>query len=609
MDSLPPPRRSLAEVDAILTAPGAPTALEEKVIKGRRVRVYKHLSPSVRDFWLASQAFRDKEYIVYEQERLTYGETHARVAHLAALLHARGVKKGDRVAIAMRNLPEWPIAWWAAHTLGAVGVAVNAWLSPDAFVHCLTLTEPTVIVVDEEREKVLAERVDVLRRKGAKVLLSVRSKGRKGGAFERLEDALEGCEARSLPSVQVGPEDPATIFFTSGTTSLPKGVLSTQRQYMSNRFNTVFGGARCILRRGASLPVPSPDDPQKSVLLTVPLFHVMGNQSFLQLLTAIGGKIILMHKFSPSISASLCRSEGVTVVGGVPNMIQQVMDAIDSSPEGWKGLKIEGVSFGGGPASGRLAEETKKRLPAAGAGASQGYGLTEVNSVATGFAGEDYYRRPTSCGLPPPAISLKIIPPDASMPVSSAPPLPTGEVGEICIHGPNVAEGYYGDEEATRKAFDQEGWFRSGDLGYLDDEGFLYCVDRAKDIIIRSGENISSVAVEYAISQHPAVKEVAVVPVPCEVHGEQVAAAVILHPPSHPSSSSPCTSSTLISLVSRSLPRHCIPALITFPPEYASAEDGLPKNPTGKVLKAEVKKVVGKEWERLGLGRSARAKL
>ncbi|GAA5898914.1 hypothetical protein JCM6882_004029 [Rhodosporidiobolus microsporus] len=601
MDSLPQPKRTLKEVDALLTPPGSPTELEEKVIKGRRVRVYKNLSPSV---------FADKVYIVYENERLTYAEAHAKVAHVAALLHARGVRKGDRVAIAMRNLPEWPIAWWAAHSLGAVAVAVNAWLSPDAFFHCLSLTKPTAVFVDEEREKVLSGKIAKLRRLGAKVLFSVRSKSGAGDKFERLEDALPRCKERTLPSVRVDPEDPATVFFTSGTTSLPKGVLSTQRQYMSNRFNTIFGGARAVLRRGESLPVPSLDAPQKSVLLTVPLFHVMGNQSFLQLLTAIGGKVVLMHKFSAPSAAALLRSEGVTVVGGVPNMIQQVMDAIDQTPQGWEGLKVEGVSFGGGPASGRLAEETQKRLPPAGTGASQGYGLTEVNSVATGFAGEDYYRRPTSCGLAPPAVSLKIIPPDAPQPASAAPSLPVGEVGEICIHGPNVAEGYYGDEEATGKAFDKEGWFRSGDLGYLDADGFLYCVDRAKDIIIRSGENISSVAVEYAISQHPAVKEVAVVPVPCDVHGEQVAAAVVLHPSSHPSrAQGECTSSTLTALVASSLPKHCVPALVVFPAECNRADGELPKNPTGKVLKAEVKKVVGAEWEKSGLGRKVQAKL
>ncbi|GAA5863970.1 hypothetical protein JCM8547_005298 [Rhodosporidiobolus lusitaniae] len=627
--SIPPPKRTLAECDAILTAPGSPFEFVEQTIKGRRIRTYKNLPASARDLWAASSVHGNKEYIIYEHERLTYAQAHEKVARLAALFHERGVKKGGRVAIAMRNLPEWVFSWWALHTLGAVGVAVNAWLTPDAFLHCLALTEPTVVLVDVERARVLKGKTQGLREKGGRAFFVVRA-GREEGVmeeWERLEDALEGCKGTEVSKVEILPEDPATIFFTSGTTSYPKGVLSTQRQYMSNRFNTVIGGARALLRRGESLPTPeeAAKAPQKSVLLTVPLFHVIGNQSFLQLLTAIGGLVCLVHKFSPSSAAALIRKEGITTAGGVPNMVMQILDELDRSQEGWKGLRLEGVSYGGGPASERLPGMIRERLGrkeggGGTAGPSQGYGLTETNSVTTGLVAEDYYARPTSCGLPPPVIEVKIIDPSAPQPASSAPSLPRGRehVGEICIKGPNVVEGYYRDEEASRKAFDAEGWFRSGDLGYLDEEGFLYLVDRAKDIIIRSGENISSVLVENAILQHPTVKEVAVVPVKSEEHGEEVAAVVLLHPRSHPShlpstspspSLPPPTASGLAALVASQLPKHCTPSLVFLnPPEYAG-EEGVTKNATGKVLKEEVKKVVGREWERRGGGRRERAKL
>ncbi|BGP18940.1 hypothetical protein JCM10213_001961 [Rhodosporidiobolus nylandii] len=610
MTAITPPTRSLEEVDRLIAAAGSPFETEEKVIKGRRVQVYKNLPSSARDLWLASQAFADKEYLIYEKERLTYGGVHTRVSMLASLLHARGVKKGDRVAIAMRNLPEWVVAWWATHMLGAVAVAVNAWLSPEAFFHCLALVEPVAIFADEQRAKVLQPRVEELKQLGARSLFVVRAAATMQG-FERLEEALVKHEKMDVPKVQIEAEDPAVIFFTSGTTSMPKGVLSTQRQFMSNRWNTAVGGARAILRRGEDLPPPDPNAPQKSVLLSVPFFHVIGCQSFLQLLTAMGGKLVLMHKFSPAAAAALIRSEGISVAGGVPNMVMQIIDELDR--EGWEGLegKLEGFSYGGGPASDRLPGMARDRLKGSQAGASQGYGLTEVNSVATGVVGEDYYSRPTSCGLPPPAIQIKIISPSAPQPASAAPSLKTGEVGEICIFGPNVAEGYYRDEEATRKAFDAEGWFRSGDLGYLDDEGFLYIADRAKDIIIRSGENISSVQVENALFGHDAVREVAVVPVPCEMHGEQVAAVISLHPPLHPSRSPhspPCDEPALRALAAKQLPRHCVPAMIIFPQEYEGLE-GLPKNATGKVLKGEVKKVAKREWEKRGLGKRVRAKL
>ncbi|BGP29607.1 hypothetical protein JCM10296v2_001346 [Rhodotorula toruloides] len=604
MDYTPPlPERTVKETDDILSAPGSPFEWEEKCIGTRTVRVYKNLPPSVRDYWLqAASPFADKEYIVYEQERLTYADAHRRVLHLASLLHARGVRKGDRVAIAMRNIPEWIISWWACHMLGGIAVALNAWLPPSAFFHCISITSPTAILVDHERQDLLGEEgAGKLRDQGTKAVFVVRTREAKRG-FERLDEALEKHQVKELPKIEIKDEDPATIFFTSGTTSLPKGVLSTQRQYLSNRWNTAVGAARAFLRKGENIPAPDPSLPQRSLLLTVPLFHVMGNQSFLALLTAVGGKIVLMHKFVPRLAASLVLSESILAIGGIPNIVSQILDELDRL-NAWDRVKLEGLSYGGGPPSSRLPMESKKRLP--NASAAQGYGLSEVNSVATGFSGDDYIMRPTSCGLPPPVVQLRIIDPSSPQPASSAPALPAGTIGEVCIFGPNVAEGYWRDEESTRKAFDEEGWFRSGDLGYVDDEGFLYIADRAKDIIIRSGENISSVVVEDALFQHDAVKEVAVVAVPCEKHGEQVAAVVVLHPPSHPSRTSTAlpspTESNLQNLVSTRLPKHCIPAMILFPAQW-DTQEGLPKNATGKVLKNEVKAAARREWERRGLG-------
>ncbi|BGP05563.1 hypothetical protein JCM10049v2_001369 [Rhodotorula toruloides] len=604
MDYTPPlPKRTVQQTDAILSAPGSPFEWEVKRVGTRTVRVYKNLPPSIRDYWLqAASPFADKEYIVYEQERLTYADAHRRVLHLASLLHARGVRKGDRVAIAMRNIPEWIISWWACHMLGGIAVALNAWLPTSAFFHCISVTSPTAILVDHERQDLLGEEgAGKLRSQGTKAVFVVRTKEAKRG-FERLDEALERHEVKALPKIEIKDEDPATIFFTSGTTSLPKGVLSTQRQYLSNRWNTAVGAARAFLRKGENIPAPDPNAPQRSLLLTVPLFHVMGNQSFLALLTAVGGKIVLMHKFVPSLAASLVLSESILSIGGIPNIVSQILDELDRL-DAWDRVKLEGLSYGGGPPSSRLPQESKRRLP--NASAAQGYGLSEVNSVATGFSGDDYIMRPTSCGLPPPVVQLRIIDPSSPQPASAAPSLPTGTIGEVCIFGPNVAQGYWRDEESTRKAFDEEGWFRSGDLGYVDEEGFLYIADRAKDIIIRSGENISSVVVEDALFQHDAVKEVAVVAVPCEKHGEQVAAVVVLHPPSHPSRASttlpPPTEPDLQSLVASRLPKHCIPAMILFPSEW-DTQEGLPKNATGKVLKNDVKSVARREWERRGLG-------
>ncbi|GAA5894576.1 class I adenylate-forming enzyme family protein [Sporobolomyces salmoneus] len=584
--SAPPPqapKRTLDECHKILTGPGMPWEMENRVIKGRKVRVYKQLPPSVRDFWLATKAHGKKECIVYENERYSYEEAQTKVQHLASLFHQRGVRKGDRIAIAMRNLPEWIFTFFAAHSIGAVAVAVNAWLSPEALAHVLNLTQPSLAVVDEERATLFKRQLGSLSEGGCKSLIVVRARGQTPAGFERFEDALRSTPARPLPPIEILPEDPAILFLTSGTTSLPKAVLSTQRQFLTNRLNTSIASARSLLRQGLSLPAPDPNAEQRVALITIPLFHVMGCHSFLMLATAIGAKMILMHKFDAVKAAEIVEKEGVHTVGGVPHLVMQMYEQLDPN----KSTKLDGFSFGGGPAAARLPGDVKRKLK--NVSPAQGYGLTEVNSVATSVAGEDYVQHPLSCGLAAPTVDLKIIPVDSPDPVSKSPSLETGQVGEVCIFGCNVAEGYYNDEKSTQAAFEEDGWFRSGDVGYLDADGFLFITDRSKDMIIRSGENIASVSVENAIFQHDAVKEVAVVGMPDDLRGEEVVALCVPH---ESASSSPPTEEILQKLVISLLPKHCVPAMILF------SQTELPRNATGKILKAQVKKHCASEWER-----------
>ncbi|GAA5924007.1 class I adenylate-forming enzyme family protein [Sporobolomyces koalae] len=592
-DSPAPPRRSLQECHQILTGPGMPWEMEPKLIKGRNVRVYKQLAPSVRDFWLASKAHGNKECIVYENERYTFEQAHDKVQHLAHVFHERGVRKGDRVAIAMRNLPEWIFSFFAAHMLGAVAVAVNAWLTPDALAHVLRLTAPTLAIVDEERAVLFKTALESLGSSRCKSFIVVRSDARPPAGFEKYEDALRATTTRTLPKIEILPEDPAILFLTSGTTSLPKAVLATQRQFLTNRFNTSIASARALLRQGLPLPAPDPNAEQRVALITIPLFHVMGCHSFLMLATAIGAKIVLMHKFDAVRAAEIVEREGVHTVGGVPHLVMQMYAQLDPH----KATKLDGFSFGGGPAASRLPGDVKKKLP--NVSPAQGYGLTEVNSVATSVAGEDYVQRPLSCGLAAPSVDLKIIPVDSPRSVSDSPSLAVGEIGEVCIAGSNVAEGYYNDEAATKSAFDQDGWFRSGDVGYLDADGFLYITDRSKDMIIRSGENIASVSIENAIFQHDGIKEVAAIGMPDELRGEEIGVVCVLD---RSSQTQPPTEESLKALVGSLLPKHCIPAMILF------SDQDLPRNATGKILKAQVKKFALVEWERRQASRT-KAKL
>ncbi|SCV72538.1 BQ2448_4075 [Microbotryum intermedium] len=590
--------RTSQEAMKIMTGPGMPWETEEKTIKGRTYRVYKQLPSSMREFWLATKIpFGSRKYIVYDSESYTYAEAHTRVAALAALFHSRGVRKGDRIAICARNLPEFIFSFWAAASIGAVISAVNAWGTMDVLMHCFQMVECKLLVLDQERATILAEQQEELARLGCSTILVARPNKSLSRGMESMDQALSGCSDNQMPNVSIEPEDNATIYFTSGTTSKPKGVLATNRQFLSNRLNTSVAGARAALMKGLSLPVPDPEAPQKAVLLSVPLFHVIGAHSFLTLMTAMGGKVVMMHKYSAEKASELIIRERVTLAGGVPHMVLEIVDLLSK-----EGHALEALSFGGGPASSRLPEMVKKSIGEVPA--SQGFGLTETNSVATSVAGEEYAKRPTSCGLPTPVTRLRIIDPATNE------ELPTGKTGEICIHGPNIAEGYYRNEKATKEAFTEDGWFKSGDMGHVDEEGYLYISDRAKDIvsfnsgewlhnrdlnadlelwlqIIRGGENIASIHVENALYSDDRVKDAAVVAVPHEKLGEVVAAVVVLHPKHR----GQVDEAELRKVVGAKLSKHCVPDMILF-------WEDIPRNATGKTLKTELKPKLKVEWEK-----------
>jgi len=363
------------------------------------------------------------------------------------------------------------------------------------------------------------------------------------------------------------------IFFTSGTTGLPKAVLSTHRQYLTNTLNTLVARARATLRRGEDLPTLSLENPQPGFLISVPFFHVTGMTSLTMSCSIGGGKIVLLRKWNPKEAARLIRLEKLTAAGGVPSMSS---DLIESE---LKGYPLDGLSFGGAPAADILTTRALAAFP--NVILSQGYGLTETNSIATSFAGEDYETRPSSCGLPSPVNDVLIVSNDGKA-------LPPGEIGEIWIRGPNVMQGYWRDPAATAKVLTKDGWLRSGDLGMKDEEGFVYIKDRIKDIIIRGGENIDSTSVENALFTE-GVLEVAAVAVPDQRLGELVAAVVSLKPEYRDK----ITEESLIALARTRLAGFAVPVMIVFQAE-------LEHNPAGKVLKAGLRKLAKREWEKRG---------
>ncbi|ORY88277.1 AMP-dependent synthetase and ligase [Leucosporidium creatinivorum] len=579
---MPPfPARTFAECHEIMTAPGAVWELEEKEIRGLQLKVYKNAPPSIRAVWLASKEFGSRDYLVYENERYTSSQAHTKVNALASLFyHKYGIRQGDRIAICARNLPEWIFSFWATQLLGAVSVAVNAWLPPAAMIHCLTTTTPRLVVLDAERAKILAGAVEEMDQVGGtrKVLVM-----RAGGEVPKGMSSLEGevaswSDAESkLPEVEIHPEDVATIFFTSGTTGLPKGVVGSNRQYTTNLMNSLINAGRAYLRRGEDIPTPDATAEQKAMLLSTPLFHAVGNHSSLGLCTALGFRIVLIHRWDVSRVAQLVIAERITHGGGIPFMAMELLEAVKLASGSQHVL--ESVAWGGAPSSAGLPQEVQGRLGRE-VMPSQGYGATETSSMATGVCGEDYLLRPTTAGLPTFVTTIKIVSEDNIS-------LPAGSVGEILVHGVSRTYGYWRNEKATKEAFTADGYYRTGDLGYLDDEGFLYISDRAKDIIIRGGENISSVSVETEIYRHPAVLDAAVVPVPDAKLGELVAAAIVLRPEF--STPGAVSSQEIIELVASALPKHCVPVMVSF-------RDALPRNGVGKTDKRILKEALSKIW-------------
>ena len=552
---------TIAETHAALTAAPSMFEMEEADVFGSRLRVWKYAPASLRVILEASRARGATPFIVYEDEVLTFEEHFRAVAHLASILMSRyDVHKGDRVAIAMRNFPEWSIAFWAATAIGAIVVPLNAWWSADELEYGLQDSGSKVLFVDDER---LERLVDVLPGLDVATIVARSPADKSAPGVERWEDVLGDVPADAeLPAVELEPEDLATIFYTSGTTGRPKGALGTHRNICGNLLSLAFGAPRAQVRAGKE---PESTPGQNVYLLSVPFFHATGCHSVLVANVAAGGKLVLMHKWDAERALELIERERVTTFGGVPAMVWQVLQS--PSFETRDISSVQSIGYGGAPAAPELVRRIEQLFP--GRIPSNGYGLTETSSVTTLNSGIDYLRKPDSVGAAVAVCDVRVVD-DAGN------DLPTGEVGELLIRGPNVVKGYWNKPDATEAAFGG-GWFRSGDLARLDDEGFVYIVDRAKDMVIRGGENVYCVEVEAVLFEHPDIADAAVIGVPHQVLGEEVGAVVVPRP------GSGLAADDLRTHVAARLAAFKVPAYVYFRTEP------LPRNPAGKVLKRDLR--------------------
>jgi long-chain acyl-CoA synthetase len=567
----PWPVLSIAAAHAALTAPGTPFEIEEAEIGGRRLRVWKNTPPTLRELFVASRAHGDKIFLVHEQQRVSF-EAHARAAlAIAAALIADGVGKGDRVALVMRNLPEWPAAFFGIALTGAVATPLNAWWTGPELEYGLVDSGAKVAIVDAERLERLSEHLRNCRDL-ARIYVAREDEETAHPLVRKLEavtgapDTWAGLPEGTLPGIPLEPEDDATIFYTSGTTGKPKGALGTHRNLMCGIGAGGLMAARTFLRRGEALPVPDPSAPQRATLLSVPFFHATGCHATLCPALGAGTKLVLIRKWDPEAAMRLIERERVTMAGGVPTIAWQLIE--HPAREKYDLSSLDAVTYGGAPSAPELVRKIKETFPNSQPG--NGWGMTETSSTVTAHMAEDYLHRPDSCGPAIPVCDLKITDPDGNT-------LPPGQVGELWAKGPNIVKGYWNKPEATAQTF-IDGWVRTGDLARLDEEGFCFIIDRAKDMLIRGGENIYCVEVENALYEHPAVMDAAIVGIPHRTLGEEPGAVVTLK------DGGKATEADLRGFVAERLAAFKVPVRVLFWPET------LPRNANGKILKVELKR-------------------
>jgi long-chain acyl-CoA synthetase len=550
-----PFEEALAEV----TGPGQVFETATRELDGIAYRMFVNAPTTLPELFVNARG-STKTFLVYEDEEWTFDEVMVEADALGhALVHEFAVKPGDRVGIAMRNLPEWIISFAAILSVGATSVSLNAWWTEEEIDYAVGDAGLSVLICDPERMEraravcerrgvaVIAARTDLLE----PMVPSVR----------RWSDVV--VRGNPMPEVEIDPESDATILYTSGTTGFPKGAVSTHRAICQALMAFACNGALQGLLRTPST-VSSGNEP--CFILIVPLFHVTGCVPVMLSCFSVQLKLVMLHRWDPEKALQLIERHKVTAFVGVPTQSWDLLESPHFSE--YDTSSLVSVGGGGAPAPPRLVERIEgsftKGRP------SIGYGMTETNAFGPGNSADDYVKRPTSTGRARTSIL------DVEIRDEQLAEVPVGERGEIWMKGPNLFRGYWGKPEETSEVL-VEGWLRSGDIGRVDEEGFLYVEDRAKDMVLRAGENVYSAEVEAAIYEHPAVLEAAVFGVPHERLGEEVACVVSLRP------GASLSAEELQQFLAGRLAAFKIPSQVRF------ITEPLPRNPAGKFLKRELR--------------------
>jgi long-chain acyl-CoA synthetase len=555
-------------ITARLTGPGGAMPVSTIEIDGINLPIISVAPPALSHYFGYFCALHgEKEFLVDGDERLSFTQVYAEANKVAkALVKGYGVKRGDRVGIAARNAPSWIILYMGILMAGGVATLLNGWWQGGELADGIEDVGVSLLFVDSPRAKrlidanrsIMAEMVVVdLGLPTAQALAPILAKG---------------SDDTELP--QLSGDDLATILFTSGSTGQSKGAYSTHRAVVQGTFNYIIQ-AMGMLEIAVEDGLVIKEGAQPAALLSVPLFHVTGAVPLMLVSFAVGRKIVMMPKWDALKAMELIQREKITNFTGVPLMSFEIMTHPDRHK--YDLSTLQGMAGGGAPRPvdhvRRLAEEMPHAPPALG------YGLTETNAIGCGNYGQNYLDKPNSTGrASQPLVDLAILDDDGK-------PVAQGERGEVSIRTVANFSGYWNRPEATAAAMTADGYFRTGDLGYLDPDGYLYIVDRKKDIIIRGGENISCQEVEATIYEHPAIAECAVFGLPDERLGEVVGAVVWCHP------GQTLTNEALTLFLAERLAAFKVPLRIWFSP------DPLPRLGTEKIDKVELRKTHRALWE------------
>ena len=557
----------LRQVREELTGPGGQFEIVETDVLGQQLRCFKHAPPSVREVWLASALFAERPYLIYEDEVLTYAQAHTHVAAIAAWLFEQGVVPGDRVAIAMRNYPEWMLIYWACTSVGVACVGMNAWWNAEEMAFGMKDAAPKVLFLDAERLARLRETPGLA---DSAQLVGVRLPA-PDPAVTAYADVIAGGGA--LPDVAVDPDSDACIFYTSGTTGFPKGAQLTHRGCVANLLNMVYSTtAQALAVERATGLAPPADPPTAVTLLTTPLFHVTANNCGAYLTTAAGGAIVLMYKWEAGAALKLVAKHGITGISGVPVMSREIINHPDFATTDTSTLT--GLSGGGAQLPPDLVLKIDEQVSTARP--TTGYGMTETCGIITSVTGDFFVAKPDSAGPSMPNFEVKCVDDNGNT-------VPQGEIGELWVKGSSVIRGYINRPDATAAAITDGGWLHTGDVARIDADGFIYIVDRKKDMVLRGGENVFCTEVEAGIYRHAAVAECCVFGVPDERLGEEVGVALVLKPGD--------------SLDEAALRQHCLAVMAKHKvPRYIwFLTEALPRNASGKFLRRELRDDLSKQ--------------